>query len=1254
MYIPREKLLRKFWVILLSLMVLVHTLILPVSAAVNVNENTSTVNRSTMKTAPIRAKEIEGPIPNPQYEYYLNHKEEFTYGYIPPKYIFPEEKTRNIRTRSSSEFSRFKKYDSRSSDTNENRFGRNVITPRKDQFYTGTCWAHAYLAVVESLLKIKYGEDYDLSEGHMAYNVDDQTNLQSGGLDEDALAYCARLSGPVLEENLPAYSINEDDPKDRKQKEFDPSRATSLPEGERDTFKIMGDAFNKKLDFLVTRTLELDLTLENLKRCIYENGSVQGTYLIAEDGYSKDVLGGRWIDKWSVKKNGVRYHYVRNFKNSNYLKYNHAVALIGWDDDKEIKNKLGETAKGAFLVKNSVPAPPYDRYDDARGYHWISYESFLGNGDIVPSFTKIITPREVRPMDPDERASLKNVYNPCKLAGTTFNQKFDIKGKLNKAINVYERGTTEPETIKYVTYYNKSEGSAPYKIYITEDPELLKEENTTFADGTKGETLKDINSDKWVELASGTFTEKGYQTLEAIQPYTITSGKFALKIETDSKTMGLSYRSFPTVEKVPASSYMYNDKNTEHFFQKIDDFYKIFLGTVTVKPKEYTVTVNNDGNGKATANPSKGPKGTKVTIKAVPNPDYEFDKWEVEGATAQDPKSLETTLTIVEGNVTAKAIFKKIPPKEYTVSFETTYGTKPADQKVKENGKAKAPTGFEKDTTEILDSASGKTYIFKGWFLGTEEYNFETEVKGNKILTAKWEEKIIPTVEYTVSFETIYGTKPEDQKIKENEKAKEPQGFEKDTTEILDSASGKTYIFKGWFLGTEEYNFETEVKGNKILTAKWEEKIIPTVEYTVTVTDDGNGTATADPSKGPKGTKVNLKAVSNPDYEFDKWEVKGATAQDPKSPETTLTIGEGNVTAKAVFKKAKKVFDPAHVETMVVKIQPTKLIYKEGDNLTLAGLVVTLTDNQGLTKYVAFADFVDNGITAEPANDTALTVANHNGKKVTLTKGNLTADTNALTVNKKDDLTKYKEKAKEEIDKLSNLTNQEKKEFKDKVDEQVDQPGVDKVVEEAKAKNDAKVLPPTPTPTPTPNRPYWPEHREEERPYRSYRPYRPNRNETKQNDTEKETKPVEEKIEEAKVYDKLEAILFINNNLMQKSVNGVVSQVRMDIAPFIYQSRTMLPIRFVAEALGFMVTWDENTRTVYLVDKENIVQIPVDTNNIIVNGNTFVSDVKPIIKNNRTMLPIANVARALGLVDGKDIFWDAVSKSVTIKRNVLK
>ena len=143
-------------------------------------------------------------------------------------------------------------------------------------------------------------------------------------------------------------------------------------------------------------------------------------------------------------------------------------------------------------------------------------------------------------------------------------------------------------------------------------------------------------------------------------------------------------------------------------------------------------------------------------------------------------------------------------------------------------------------------------------------------------------------------------------------------------------------------------------------------------------------------------------------------------------------------------------------------------------------------------------------------------------------------------------------------------------------------------------------------------------------------------------------------VEEVNNYDKLEAILFINDYVMQKSVNGVVSQVRMDIAPFIYQSRTMLPLRYVAESLGFMVTWDTKTKTVYLVDKENIVQIPVSTNNIVVNGKSFTSDVKPMIKNNRTMLPVANVARALGLEDGKDILWDAAMKYVTLRRNVLK
>ena len=1110
MYLLKKKIGTKFWIMLLALTILISAFTMPVFAAGQSKKPMPPAKQEeTLKSAPISLKEIEEPIPNPQYQYYLNHKEEFTYGYIPPKYIFPQEKTRSIRTRAASPIANIRKYDSRSSDKSLNHFERNVVSPRKDQFYTGTCWAHADLAVVESLLKIKCNQNYDLSEGHMAYNIDNSTNLQSGGLEEDAFAYYARLSGPVLESNFPAYTIDENNPKDRKQELFDPSRADLLPASERDTFKILGDAFNKKLDVFVPKTLELDLTLENLKKCIYENGSVQGTYLIATDGYSKDVLSSKFWDKLSVLNNGVRYHYVRNFKNSNYLKYNHAVALIGWDDDKEITNSLGEKATGAFLVKNSIPAPPFDRYDDARGYHWISYESFLGNGKIVPSFTKIITPRDARLMSQDERKNLKNVYNTGK---ANYVGEANIKGNLNKAINIYERSNNKPETIKYLTYYNVSDGPAPYKIFITEDADILKGQKTTFANGTQGETLKDIQSDKWVELASGTFTEKGYNTLNVTRPFTLTNDKFALKIEIESKKLGLAYKSWSEGEKVPAISYRYNDENADPFFEKIRDSYCLFLGTVTAKANEYTVTVTDDGNGKATADPSKGPKGTKVTIKADPKPGYEFDKWEVEGTRVANPQASETTLTIEEGNASAKAIFKEIAPTEYTVSFETAYGTKPEDQKIKEGEKAKAPTGFEKDITEILDNASGKTYVFKGWYDGTEEYNFQKEVKENKTLKAKWEEKIIPIAEYTVSFETDYGTKPEDQKVKENGKAKAPTGFEKDTTEILDNASGKTYVFKGWFIGTEEYNFEKEVKENKTLTAKWEEKA-----------------------------------------------AAGKTLEEAKDK------------AKEEIGKLPNLSDT------------------EKD--TYKGQVDKATDKAGVDKAVEDAKAKDA-----------------------------------------QELKEAKDKAKEEIDKLPNLSDAEKEKYKKQVDDAKTKGQVAKVVEEAKEKSAGGQTPPTPNPSVDRDRDYW------YRPYwtYSYGPSSTTKVTTKSNLV------------------KLEAKLVIGSKEMIKSVDGVEQKVFMDIAPFIEGNRTMLPIRFVAEALGFNVEWDNDNRTVILIDKENVVKIPVDTNQIIVNGKVYESDVKPVIKNDRTMLPIANIARALGLKDGKDIFWNGNTKEVLITREVAK
>ena len=91
-------------------------------------------------------------------------------------------------------------------------------------------------------------------------------------------------------------------------------------------------------------------------------------------------------------------------------------------------------------------------------------------------------------------------------------------------------------------------------------------------------------------------------------------------------------------------------------------------------------------------------------------------------------------------------------------------------------------------------------------------------------------------------------------------------------------------------------------------------------------------------------------------------------------------------------------FNQDNIEDMKVKEQP-KLNYTEEDSLNLTGLVVTLTDNQGLKRDVKFADFRKYKIKADPADGTLLTT-DHNEKTVKLTRGDLQAETEKLTVNK--------------------------------------------------------------------------------------------------------------------------------------------------------------------------------------------------------------------------------------------------------------
>ena len=250
-------------------------------------------------------------------------------------------------------------------------------------------------------------------------------------------------------------------------------------------------------------------------------------------------------------------------------------------------------------------------------------------------------------------------------------------------------------------------------------------------------------------------------------------------------------------------------------------------------------------------------------------------------------------------------------------------------------------------------------------------------------------------------------------------------------------------------------------------------------------------------------------------------------------------------------------------------------------------------------------------------------------------------------------LDELKAQAKNKINALSKLSEEEKAAFNEKVDSADTKAKVNEILTEAENANASKqnINPGNPDNNEEDDFPRTGDNDRPINPWRPHRDYSPSWP-VYTGTVKPEIKPVPQPEKTVEV--KLESKLVIGSKSLVINIGGMNREVVMDVEPYIENNRTMLPIRFLAEALGFKVDWDNASRTVILTDKDNVVKIPVDTNQIIVNGKVFESDVKPSIKKDRTMLPIANIARALGLKDGTDIIWNQNTKEVIISREIVK
>ena len=138
-------------------------------------------------------------------------------------------------------------------------------------------------------------------------------------------------------------------------------------------------------------------------------------------------------------------------------------------------------------------------------------------------------------------------------------------------------------------------------------------------------------------------------------------------------------------------------------------------------------------------------------------------------------------------------------------------------------------------------------------------------------------------------------------------------------------------------------------------------------------------------------------------------------------------------------------------------------------------------------------------------------------------------------------------------------------------------------------------------------------------------------------------------IAKEKKSDTVRYIFHIDKLIFEEVRNNETITHKMDVKPVIRNRRTMIPLRFVAEAIGVDVKWDNKTRTAIFTNNGLTAKIQIDGDEIVLsNGKTIKMDSKPLNINGRILVSVVNVANVFGLTNGNtqdgvdhDIEWNS-------------
>ena len=110
----------------------------------------------------------------------------------------------------------------------------------------------------------------------------------------------------------------------------------------------------------------------------------------------------------------------------------------------------------------------------------------------------------------------------------------------------------------------------------------------------------------------------------------------------------------------------------------------------------------------------------------------------------------------------------------------------------------------------------------------------------------------------------------------------------------------------------------------------------------------------------------------------------------------------------------------------------------------------------------------------------------------------------------------------------------------------------------------------------------------------------------------------------------------------QVTVGG--NPFKTDVPPIVRNGRTLVPVRAIAETFGATVSWDQEMFLVTIEDGETTILLKIGANEYVVNDKVREMDTGAYLFKDRTVLPLRVVAEALG----HDVHWDAATDRITI------